>query len=82
MARLEIPVEEPLTHFEIPGVEPLTHVEPLGCVEKGKKSHQSWYRHLNFMEGTCVEHKDHFAVNFESLYLGHNTCKPVTKEMI
>ena len=41
-------------------------------------------RHLNIMEGTLVEHKDHFTAISESLYLGHNPCqkyRDFTKEM-
>ena len=55
----------------------------LGCVEK-KIILIDVGRHLNSMEGTCVEHKDHFAVISDSCYLVHNTCQKYidfTKEM-
>ena len=51
---------------------------------KRKKIIVDFRGHLNFMEGTCIEHKDHFAVIFETLYPGNNTCKQYrdfTKEM-
>ena len=39
---------------------------------KREKISTIFRRHRNLMEGACVDHKDHFAVVSESIYLGHN----------